>query len=196
MNYRNAKLILASGSPRRRSILEMAGHLQEVRVSSADEETTETVPDRLVEELSKRKAYDVAREVEDGIVLGADTVVACGGEILGKPADEEDAKRMLERISGRAHEVCTGVTLVCKEGGTVRWTETFHEVTKVFVSPLSDEEIDEYVNTGEPLDKAGAYGIQGYFGKHIGRIEGDYFNVVGLPAAAVYERLKKRRDEI
>ena len=195
MKYRNAKLILASGSPRRKQLLEMTGHLLEIRVSGADETTDEKDPARFVEELSKRKAFDVAADVENGIVLGADTVVASGGEILGKPADAEDAKRMLAGLSGRAHEVYTGVTLVCRENGSLKWAETFHEETKVFVLSLSTEEIDEYIATGEPLDKAGAYGIQGFFGKYIERIEGDYFNVVGLPLSAVYQVLRRREAD-
>lgn len=192
MEYRNAGLILASGSPRRRELLEMTGHLLEVIPSGADESTDETAPDKLVEELSRRKALDVAGKVKDGCVLGADTVVSADGVILGKPEDEQDAERMLKMISGRTHQVFTGVTLVSVRNGSVEWTETFSEKTDVTVISMSGEEIEEYVMSREPLDKAGAYGIQGFFGKYISRIEGDYFNVVGLPISAVYQALRRR----
>ncbi len=195
MKYRKAALILASGSPRRKQLLEMTGHLLEVRVSSVDETTGETRPEKLVEELSSRKALDIASQVENGIVLGADTVVSADGVILGKPSDAQDAKRMLKMISGRTHQVFTGVTLAEVVDGELKWTETFSEKTDVSVLPMNDEEIEEYVLTGEPLDKAGAYGIQGFFGKYISGIEGDYFNVVGLPLSAVYARLRRRDSE-
>ena len=195
MKYRKAGLILASGSPRRKQLLEMTGHLLEVRVSSVDETTDETRPEKMVEELSSRKALDIASQVENGIVLGADTVVSADGVILGKPSDAQDAKRMLKMISGRTHQVFTGVTLAEVVDGELKWTETFSEKTDVSVLPMNDEEIEEYVLTGEPLDKAGAYGIQGFFGKYISGIEGDYFNVVGLPLSAVYARLRRRDSE-
>ena len=194
MEYRNAGLILASCSPRRKELLEMTGHLLEIIPSSADETTDETAPDKLVEELSSRKASDAAGKIKDGIVLGADTVVSIDGTILGKPEDEQDAKRMLKMLSGRTHQVFTGVTLISVKNGKTEWSETFSEKTDVTVIPLTDEEIGEYVMSREPLDKAGAYGIQGFFGKYISRIEGDYFNVVGLPLSHVYQALR-RRDE-
>ena len=194
MEYRNAGLILASGSPRRKELLEMTGHLLEIIPSSADETTDETAPDRLVEELSSRKASDAAGKIKDGIVLGADTVVSIDGTILGKPEDEQDAERMLKMLSGRTHQVFTGVTLISVKNGKIEWSETFSEKTDVTVIPMTDEEIGEYVMSREPLDKAGAYGIQGFFGKYISRIEGDYFNVVGLPLSHVYQALR-RRDE-
>ncbi len=136
-----------------------------------------------------QKALDVASRCGDGIVLGADTVVSQGGEIMGKPADEEDAVRMISRLQGSVHSVFTGVTLVKKAEGHTR-IRTFSSETKVYVYPMSEEEIREYVRTGEPMDKAGAYGIQGRFGAFIEKIEGDYNTVVGLPAAAVYQELK------
>lgn len=194
MEYRNAGLILASGSPRRKELLEMTGHLLEIIPSSADETTDETAPDKLVEELSSRKASDAAGKIKDGIVLGADTVVSIDGTILGKPEDEQDAERMLKMLSGRTHQVFTGVTLISVKNGKIEWSETFSEKTDVTVIPMTDEEIGEYVMSREPLDKAGAYGIQGFFGKYISRIEGDYFNVVGLPLSHVYQALR-RRDE-
>ncbi len=192
MKYRQAGLILASASPRRRQLLEMTGHLREVMPGNADESTDETRPDRMVEELSRRKALDAAGRVTEGTVLGADTVVSTDGAILGKPKDDRDAVRMLTLLAGRTHQVYTGVTLAAVKDGRILWTETFSERTDVTVIPMSRDEIDEYVMTGEPLDKAGAYGIQGFFAKYISRIEGDYFNVVGLPLSAVYERLRRR----
>ncbi len=196
------RIILASASPRRKEILSNMGYEPVVIKSGADEEINETRPERIVEELSKRKCMDVAAKAARGIigkekeffVLGADTVVSLDGEILGKPADEAAAVKMLRSLSGRVHQVYTGVTLALVGGsdGETR-TETFSEKTDVYVSKLTNEEIEDYIGTGEPFDKAGGYGIQGAFGKHVYRIEGDYFNVVGLPAAAVYERLKRRK---
>ncbi len=130
------------------------------------------------------------RDPEDFAVLGADTVVAMDGVILGKPHDEEDARRMLRMLSGRSHHVCTGVTLHGRTGLKERIC-TFSEESTVHVDTLTDEEIDAYIATGEPMDKAGAYGIQGAFMKFVTHIEGDYFNIVGLPVSRVYRELKK-----
>ncbi len=191
MKNRNvSELILASGSPRRKELLERIGITPVVRPSGADETTEESRPDALVLELSRRKCLDVAEGVSDGMVLGADTVVALDGTILGKPADEKEAVQMLRMLSGRKHQVYTGVTLAEKKDGRLTGVKSFAEETAVFVVPLSEEEIAAYVATKEPLDKAGAYGIQGAFAKFIDRLEGDYFNVVGLPLAAVYRELK------
>ena len=186
------KIILASGSPRRRELLELAGIPFEVVVSSADETTSARDPQEVVSALSAVKCLDVLSDKEAGtIVLGADTIVSMDGQILGKPKDAGDAARMLRMISGRTHDVFTGVTLAQKqENGSVR-KETFAVRTEVTVSPLSDAEIAAYIATGEPLDKAGAYGIQGVFSRHVESIRGDYFNVVGLPVNAVYEALKR-----
>ena len=186
------RLILASGSPRRDELLNTAGLAHEVVVSGADEHVPEQDPCRLVEKLSARKAGDVCGRIaadEDYAVIGADTVVALDGVILGKPADEKDAERMLRMLSGRCHHVCTGVTLHGKIGQEER-VRTFSEVSSVHVAPLSDEEIRSYIATGEPMDKAGAYGIQGAFCRYVTRIEGDYFNIVGLPVSRVYRELK------
>lgn len=184
------ELILASGSPRRKELLMQIGIQPEICPSGAPEDTKETRPDAVVEELSERKCLDVAQQVTDGVILGADTVVAVDGKILGKPADEGDAFRMLSLLQGRDHQVYTGVTLAKKEAGELKETDTFSVCTHVFVAAMTPEEITEYIRTGEPMDKAGAYGIQGFFAKYITRLEGDYFNVVGLPLAALYEHLK------
>ena len=186
------KIYLASGSPRRRELLTQIGIEYEVLVSEADENCGITDPAGLVEELSKRKALAVAEKLKadnkkEYMVIGADTVVALDGIILGKPEDKEDAVRMLERLSGRSHEVFTGVTIVCEDGTSV----TFHECTKVTFFDMTREEIEEYVATGDPLDKAGAYGIQGFCARYIKGIDGDYNNVVGLPVGRLYQELKK-----
>ena len=186
------RLILASGSPRRDELLNTAGLTHEVIVSGADEHVTETDPCALVEKLSARKAGDVFGQITDDgdyAVIGADTVVALDGVILGKPADEKDAERMLRMLSGRCHHVCTGVTLHGRIGKEER-VRTFSEVSSVFVAPLSADEIRAYIATGEPMDKAGAYGIQGAFCRYVTHIEGDYFNIVGLPVSRVYRELK------
>lgn len=190
------KVILASGSPRRKELMAQIGIEIEVIPSGADESTDITEPDKLVEELSNRKCEDVAARIENGIVLGADTVVSIGGEILGKPSDEQNAKEMLKRLSGNTHQVYTGVTIIRRQDGNTVSKVTFSEKTDVSVCELTDAEINEYVLTGEPMDKAGAYGIQGIFARHISGIDGDYFNVVGLPLAAVYRQLKGAEDEV
>lgn len=183
------RIILASGSPRRKEILEQAGIVCEVLPSDKEEVITTADPKEAVKELSLMKASHIAGlQKEDVIVIGADTVVADGSQILGKPDNEEDAVRMLRRLSGKSHMVYTGVTLIKIEEDrkTVR---TFCEETKVTVAPMTEEEIQKYVATREPMDKAGAYGIQGRFSVFVTGIEGEYLNVVGLPAAKVYREL-------
>ena len=184
------ELVLASASPRRQQLLEQIGISYRVRPSRVDETVTSSIPSHVVEELSARKCADVLeKEPEETIVLGADTVVAYEGQILGKPKDKEEAFRMLQMLQGRTHQVFTGVTLMEKKAGkTLR--ETFHVCTDVTFYPVNDQEIEEYIATGEPMDKAGAYGIQGRFAAYVREIHGDYNNVVGLPAAEVYHRLK------
>lgn len=182
------KMILASASPRRRELLEQAGIPFEVIVSDADEVITKKEPGEVVEELSLCKARTVAEQNPDRLVLGADTVVVLDGKILGKPKDEADAGRMLEMLQGRTHQVYTGVTLVRGETQV-----SFHESADVEVYPMSEEEIEGYIRTGEPMDKAGAYGIQGRFGIFIKEIKGDYNTIVGLPIARVYHELSKIR---
>ena len=201
----NKKIILASASPRRRELLTQIGLDFEVVVSETEEKITSTEPAKVVEELSAQKAEAVWEKLAvsgvfepeqtsgeitmtDPLVLGADTVVACDGKILGKPADTEDAVAMLTMLQGRGHEVYTGVTILYEENGE-RKTLTFHEKTIVHFYPMTDAQIREYVATGDPMDKAGSYGIQGFCARYIRGIEGDYNNVVGLPVGRVYQEL-------
>lgn len=185
------KLILASGSPRRREILGDLGYTFDVKTADFDESTVPMDdPKEGVQKLALGKA--LAAVAGPGLYLGSDTVVVLNNVVMGKPADPEDAKQMLSNLSGRTHEVCTGVALVTVgEDGTVENTETFVEATEVTFFELSDEEIDWYVGTGEPMDKAGAYGIQGLGRVLVEGIRGDYETVVGLPAARVYRALRE-----
>ena len=188
------KYILASGSPRRKEILTRMGLQYEVMVSEVSEEHEDMSPQEIVQELSRRKAQAVAdllqnRELtEDSCIIAADTLVAIDGEVLGKPADRRESYEMIARIRGREHQVYTGVTLIRLPENKA---DTFYEATDVYVKPLTAEEIRAYVETGEGDDKAGAYAIQGLFGTHIERFNGDYDNVVGLPAKALQEHLDK-----
>lgn len=193
------RVILASASPRRRELLEQIGLDFAVRVSRVAEKAGTDVPELLVQELSAQKAGAVLGETaqEDAaeglLIIGADTVVVYGDSILGKPKNAGEAAQMLKRLQGHTHEVYTGVTLICvgrdahRDG---RLQKSFHERTKVHFHPMSDAEIAAYVATGEPLDKAGAYGIQGMFARYLKGIEGDYNNVVGLPVGRLYQELK------
>lgn len=182
------KLVLASKSPRRSEILRNAGIDFTVRVADADETIPHgTKPEDAVVFLAARKAMAVER-ADDEIVLGADTVVVLDNQILGKPKDKDDAFNMIKMLSGRVHSVFTGV---CAIGNGI--SMTFAEETKVEFYPLSDDEINEYINTNEPYDKAGAYGIQGLASKFIRGIEGDYFNVVGLPISSVYKKILQKQ---
>lgn len=187
------KIVLASASPRRRELLTQIGIDFEIRVSDVEEKVTTTVPREVVQELSRQKAEAVLATCEESkeqvVVIGADTIVACDGMILGKPKDAEDAVRMLQMLSGRYHEVYTGVTLAYN--GEKQEIHTFYEVTRVCFATMTDEEIQTYVDTLDPLDKAGAYGIQGFCARYITGIEGDYNNVVGLPVCRVYQELKR-----
>lgn len=184
--------ILASASPRRRELLRQIELPFEVSPSEADENIERETPELLVEELSRRKCAEVGNRIGgECLVLGADTVVALGDQVLGKPGTEERAAEMLRMLSGKAHKVCTGVTLGEFREGKLQRQTTFSEVTEVFLYPLSEGEIREYIASGEPMDKAGAYGIQGRFAKFVKKIYGDYNNVVGLPAARVYQEIKK-----
>lgn len=187
--------ILASGSPRRKEILEELGYQFEIKTGDFDESTVALDdPKEGVQKLALGKA--LAAVQQPGLYLGSDTVVVLDGVVMGKPSDEQDAFRMLRSLSGRTHEVCTGVALVTVgEDGTVEHTETFVEATEVTFFELTDEEIDRYIRTGEPMDKAGAYGIQGKGSLFVESIEGDYFNIVGLPLASVVRELKKFEEE-
>ena len=189
------KWILASASPRRRELLTQVGLEFEVMVSDADENIEESLsPDELVKRLSMIKAAAVKEELSakgaDGnsAVIGADTVVFHKGEILGKPKDEEDAFRMLKSLSGDTHSVYTGVTILLGDE-----TITFANETKVVFDTISDEEIKRYIASKEPMDKAGAYGIQGLGGAFVTSIEGEYANVVGFPIGEFCHILRERK---
>ncbi len=181
------KLILASGSPRRKELLEQIGLSVTVVVSHADETIPlELSPAEAVSHLASVKAAAVARDYPADFVIGADTVVALGEQILGKPSDQQEAKSMLQRLSGRTHAVYTGVAIRRGEK-----EHTFVEKTNVTFWELLEEEIDRYVDSGEPFDKAGAYGIQGAGAVFVKHLEGDYFSVVGLPVSSLYRHLKQ-----
>lgn len=217
------KIILASASPRRRELLSQMGLKFEVMPSHCDEVITRKIPWEIVMELSSQKARELVYkaamdsisedkdsdgEGQDILVIGADTIVAYGNEILGKPKDKDDAVRMIKLLEGKQHSVYTGVSMVyLKEG--IAQTRTFVEETKVFVAPMTDEQIEKYVATGEHVDKAGnpicdtdkvkyywdgkagAYGIQDPFGMmYIEKIEGDYYNVMGLPICRMRKEIK------
>lgn len=199
-----SQMILASASTRRKELLEQIGAEFVICPAKGEEVITETDPSAVVMELSRQKAEEVAYGVliyneqhadlatpQDILVIGADTVVAYENQILGKPKDEEDARRMLTMLSGKTHSVYTGVTFVFidKEGRTGE--HCFFEKTDVCMYPLKEEEIDRYIQSGDPMDKAGSYGIQGRFAIHIKEIRGDYNNVVGLPVARLYQELQK-----
>lgn len=188
------KIILASGSPRRKELLELIGIIFEIKVSNKEEVTQASEPQIVVQELAKMKAYDIAEQVNiSNIIIGADTIVVNNNQILGKPKDEIDAFQMLKKLQGNHHKVYTGVTILeKKEDGTINEI-CFVEETKVSVTAMSEYEIESYIKTGEPMDKAGGYGIQGNFAKYISAIEGDYYNVMGLPVCRLYHALKQNR---
>ncbi len=189
------KLILASASPRRKELLALTGLAYEVRPTDLEEVICTDEPSGAVRELSRQKARGALEQAEAGdVVIGADTVVVLDGKILGKPGDREEAFSMLKAIQGRSHEVYTGVTVVQK--GKEQEASTFSERTLVHVLPMEEEEIRAYIATGEPMDKAGAYGIQGRFAVYVDGIEGDYQNVVGLPVSRLWQVLKKYRGEL
>ena len=186
------KIILASASPRRKELLENAGVVFVVQPGSGEEIITKSAPDEIVEELSLMKAQFAAGEEAEGtLIIGSDTVVAYQGEILGKPSDEENAVRTLRKLQGNVHQVYTGVTVL--ERRKNEWIPyTFSECTNVEFYPVTEEEIQEYVSTGEPMDKAGSYAIQGKFNVYVKGIQGDYSNVVGLPVARLLYEMKQR----
>ncbi len=192
------RIILASASPRRRELLGQIGLPFEVMASNTEEQASATEPGSLVEELSGQKAQAVLASLPEAespvLVIGADTVVALKGSILGKPSSVEAAKEMLSRLAGASHEVYTGVTLILKKAGGETLTKTFHESTEVTFYPMSGEEIGEYAATGDCMDKAGAYGIQGFCARYIKGIRGDYNNVVGLPVGRLYQEIKEWLD--
>jgi septum formation protein len=187
-------IVLGSASPRRRELVQLLGLELPVRIvaSDADESIPPDLPPaEAAEWLAMRKASSVRErlgaEAEGTVIIGADTIVVLDGAMLGKPKDAADARRMLGRLQGRAHDVITGLAVL--DGSTGR-SKTARGVTRVFMKPLDDERIARYVATGEPLDKAGAYGIQGLAAGFVERIEGCYFNVVGLPVSLLGDLLR------
>ena len=185
------KIILASASDRRKDILSQVGISYEVMPSSIDEDAIQAdTPAALVEALSAAKAEDIAeRLTKNFVIIGADTVVVKDNSILGKPSDEAEAAKMLQMLQGNRHEVYTGVTLISVSPEGRGLIDTFHVRTIVDMIPMTAAQIDAYIKTGEPMDKAGAYGIQGRGAAYIQDIAGDYYNVVGLPISTVLARL-------
>ena len=207
----NVRLVLASASPRRRELLSQIGLEFTVMPSTKEENAKTTEAGALVQELSRQKAVDIWEQLSGGqgqnpdadqetqepnlngkrqpelLVIGADTVVCCEGKILGKPHSREAAAEMLTALQGRSHEVYTGVTLYSQSE-----TVTFFECTQVEFYPMTEGEISEYIDSKEPMDKAGAYGIQGLGARFVKGIRGDYNNVVGLPVGRLYQELKSR----
>lgn len=188
------RVILASASPRRKELLEHIGVKFDILSATGEEVITKKIPEEVVMELAKQKAEEIAKVTEeDALIIGADTVVACDGKILGKPKDEEDAFQMLTMLSGREHEVYTGVAMIDNREKSI---ENFFERTRVIMYPITEKEIRDYIAGGEPMDKAGAYAIQGTGAKFIQKIEGDYHNVVGLPVGRIYQEIKRKSIEI
>ena len=182
------ELILASASPRRKEILTQIELPFSVVVSQVEEHIPDAPPVEIVQALARQKAEAVAAGHPEALVLGADTIVVLNGAIMGKPKDRADARRMIEHLQGRSHEVYTGVAICCPETGCI----TFAEQTTVTVRPMEKLEIERYLDTKEPYDKAGAYAVQGIFARYIERLDGDFYNVMGLPASRIYQELKKR----
>lgn len=185
------QLILASASPRRKALLSLFGIPFTVRAADIDETMDpEKPPFDEVARVSRLKALAVSRGEED-IVIAADTIVVCQGKVLGKPHSEDEAASMLRLLSGRDHQVMTGCTILFGDRA-----ETFTEVTSLHFRPLSEKEIQKYVQSGEPMDKAGAYGIQGGAALFCEKLEGDYYNVMGLPVCRLYETLCRTVPEV
>ncbi len=185
------KLILASQSPRRKELLGLLGMPFEIQVSQADETMDPAAdPAQQVALVSRRKALATKADSMD-VVIAADTIVVCDGKILGKPRDREDACRMLKMLSGRSHQVMTGVTVL--QGSRA---ESCTEITQVYFRPLSDSEINRYVDSGDPMDKAGAYGIQGGAALFAEKLVGDYYNVMGLPVCRLVLMLRQIVPEL
>ena len=193
----NRRIILASASPRRRELMAMAGYEFEIKVSHKEEKYVSTEPSEIVKELALLKAEDIAEQEtvilndEELVVIGADTVVAHAGKILGKPKSKEEAFRMIKGFQGDKHQVYTGVAVLKYDGEGNKSIVNEAVKTDVYVNPMTDEEIWKYIENDNVMDKAGSYGIQSGFSIHIEKIEGDYFNVVGLPISFIYEVLKK-----
>ncbi len=180
-------LILASSSPRRKELLENLRLTFTISSSEVDESFDPALsPEDVVMDLAERKAQVIFKENPDSYVIGSDTIVVADGQVLGKPVDNAEARGMLKKLSGNKHEVFTGVSILSPNG-----TARFYERTEVWFWELTDEEIDSYVQSGEPLDKAGAYGIQQLGSMLVKKINGDYFAVVGLPVSSTYRELKR-----
>lgn len=187
------RIVLASQSPRRKEILSMVLPEFDIVVDNSEEVVKEGIsPEETVKELAIQKAVNVSDKIDyDAIIIGADTVVSIDGEIFGKPEDEADARRMLKKLSGSENVVCTGFAVIDTGSGK---TICDVERTTVCFREMTDDEIDAYIKTGEPMDKAGAYGMQGIGGLFISGIKGDYFNVVGLPLCALSRMLRDEFD--
>lgn len=189
-----SKIILASASPRRKELLAKTGISFTVIPAAGEEKRTSEDPGEAVQQLARDKAEWVAQSLaeceEETLVIGSDTIVVFENRILGKPKDRRDAAETLEKLQGNTHQVYTGVSVLERKAG--KWVEhTFFESTDVTFYPVSREEIQDYIATGEPMDKAGSYGIQGLFGIYVKGICGDYNNVVGLPVARLFHEMKK-----
>ncbi|MDO4500390.1 MAG: Maf family protein [Erysipelotrichaceae bacterium] len=181
------KLILASGSPRRKELLSNLNIPFDIIVADIDESIDHSIPLRKeIERLSYEKAYAVFKDHEDSTVIGSDTIVTLNEKHLGKPKNEEDAFNMLKELQNNKHAVITAVSIISKDK-----VDTFSVVSDVYFNEMSDEEIREYIKTGEPMDKAGAYAIQGIGSKFIKKIDGDYYAIMGLPVSEVYNKLKE-----
>lgn len=200
-----SRVILASGSPRRRELLSKAGIVYTVQVSHEEEHYTKTIPAEIVMELASQKAEHIAALQQDRseelVIVGADTVVAVDDRILGKPADQAEAKEMIVSIRGRKHQVYTGVCLIRltpdESGRFFKETlkKTFYDVSHVYVKPMTDDEVRAYVAFGESMDAAGAYKIQGQFGHFIDHIEGNYYNIMGLPVERTAQEILELTEE-
>ena len=186
-------IILASGSPRRKELLLQIGIVPEIIVSHVEEKITSVVPAEVVLSLAEQKAVDVAKNMPEGkVILGSDTVVAADGKILGKPKSHEEAYEMIRSLVGRSHQVYTGVCIVKKGAADGKDTVvSFYDETDVQVSGMTEAEIREYADSEEPMDKAGAYAVQGFFARYIEGLRGSYANVMGLPVHLVYRKLKE-----
>lgn len=186
-------IILASGSPRRKELLLQIGIVPEIIVSHVEEKITSDVPAEVVMSLAEQKAVDVAKNMPEGkVILGSDTVVAADGKILGKPKSHEEAYEMIRSLVGRSHQVYTGVCIVKKGAADGKDTVvSFYDETDVQVSGMTEAEIREYADSEEPMDKAGAYAVQGFFARYIEGLRGSYANVMGLPVHLVYRKLKE-----
>ncbi len=199
MMTEDVQIILASGSPRRKELLAQMGLAFETMPSDLEEKITGDTPSETVESLSYQKAADIASRIREGskqqerkkrLVIGSDTIVVCGGKVMGKPRTEEEAFSMLSRIQGRVHEVYTGVTIAIIENDNISY-EIFSKKASVTVHSMNEQEIRAYIAKGESMDKAGAYGIQGSFAMFVDEIQGEYSTVLGLPVAGLYQALKK-----